>query len=112
MRRLMDESFLETLKSRALLGDGAMGTEIYRRGIFINRCYDELNLSQPDLIATIHQDYADAGADILTTNTYGATRLRLKRHGLEAQVTNINASRPKSSWRKGSTSSFWRPSTS
>ncbi len=86
------DSFLDALKERALLSDGAMGTEIYRRGVFINRCYDALNLSKPELIRGIHEDYVAAGADILTTNTYGAHRLRLKKYGLEAQLPDINAS--------------------
>jgi len=86
----MPESFREALASRVLLADGAMGTEIYRRGVFINRCYDELNLSRPDLVGQIHGDYAAAGADIITTNTYGAERLRLQRHGLEDRIAEIN----------------------
>lgn len=86
----MPEDFREALKSRVLLADGAMGTELYRRGVFINRCYDELSLSQPDLVRTIHEEYVAAGADIVTTNTYGATRIRLTRHGLEDRVPDIN----------------------
>lgn len=86
----MSNRFRDALASRVLLADGAMGTEIYRRGVFINRCYDELNLSRPDLIAAIHADYAEAGADIITTNTYGAERLRLAQHGLEDRLAEIN----------------------
>ena len=86
----MSNRFREALASRVLLADGAMGTEIYRRGVFINRCYDELNLSRPDLVAAIHADYAEAGADIITTNTYGAERLRLAQHGLEDRLAEIN----------------------
>ena len=82
-------TFREALLDRVLLADGAMGTEFYRRGVFINRCYDELNLSRPDLVREIHTDYAAAGADILTTNTYGAERLRLGRHGLEGRLEEI-----------------------
>ena len=87
MNKLLDE-----LKERALLSDGAMGTEIYRRGVYINRCYDALNLSNPDLIEGIHADYAEAGADLLTTNTYGAHRMRLQKYGLEDQLGDIIAS--------------------
>ncbi len=89
MRRMSD--FREALNDRVLLADGAMGTEFYRRGVFINRCYDELNISRGDLVQAIHFDYAQAGADILTTNTYGAERVRLTRHGLEQQIADINA---------------------
>jgi homocysteine S-methyltransferase len=67
-----------------------MGTEIYRRGVFINRCYDELNVGNAALVGEIHQDYAAAGADILTTNTYGAQRIRLSQHGLESRLREIN----------------------
>lgn len=86
----MPPSFREALHDRVLLADGAMGTEIYRRGVFINRCYDELNLSNARLIGEIHRDYAEAGADILTTNTYGAHRIRLASHGLEDRLVEIN----------------------
>jgi len=67
-----------------------MGTELYRHHIFTNRCYDELNLSDPGLIKSVHQDYCDAGADVLTTNTYGANRISLEKHGLADQVAKIN----------------------
>ncbi len=86
----MPADFREALKTRVLLADGAMGTELYRRGVFINRCYDELSLSRPDLVRSIHAEYIAAGADIVTTNTYGATRIRLGRHGLEDKVPDIN----------------------
>mgnify|MGYP002633792518 CR=1 FL=1 len=85
----MPESFREALQDRVLLADGAMGTEIYRRGVFINRCYDELNIGRPDLIEEIHRDYVAAGADLVTTNTYGATRIRLAKHGLEDRMADI-----------------------
>jgi methionine synthase I (cobalamin-dependent)/5,10-methylenetetrahydrofolate reductase len=86
----MAETFREALSSRVLLADGAVGTELYARGVFINRCYDALNLSQPDLVAAVHADYVDAGAEVITTNTYGANRLRLAPFGLEDQVAEIN----------------------
>ena len=86
----MTDRFRQALKERVLLADGAMGTEFYRRGVFINRCYDALNVSSPDLVAEIHEDYVGAGADIITTNTYGAERLRLAQHGLEDQLADIN----------------------
>ncbi|MGA3080862.1 MAG: bifunctional homocysteine S-methyltransferase/methylenetetrahydrofolate reductase [Terracidiphilus sp.] len=77
--------------SRPILADGAMGTVLYARGIFINRCYDELNLSDPSLILAIHEEYLQAGAEILETNTFGANRFRLGRHGLAGKVEAINA---------------------
>jgi methionine synthase / methylenetetrahydrofolate reductase(NADPH) len=83
--------FAEILASRPLLADGAMGTVLYGRGIFINRCYDELNLSDPGLILSIHEEYLQSGADILETNTFGANRFRLARHGLTERVAEINA---------------------
>ncbi|MGD0942027.1 MAG: bifunctional homocysteine S-methyltransferase/methylenetetrahydrofolate reductase [Terracidiphilus sp.] len=76
--------------SRPALADGAMGTVLYARGIFINRCYDELNLSDPGLILAIHEEYLQAGAEILETNTFGANRFRLARHGLAGKVVEIN----------------------
>jgi homocysteine S-methyltransferase len=74
-----------------MLADGAMGTVLYARGIFINRCYDELNLTDPGLILSIHEEYLQAGAEILETNTFGANRFRLARHGLASKVKEINA---------------------
>lgn len=75
---------------RVILLDGAMGTELYRRGIFINRCYDDLSRTAPNLIREIHQEYRKAGADVLETNTFGANRFRLGGYGLEGAVEEIN----------------------
>jgi homocysteine S-methyltransferase len=83
--------FADIFSTRPVLADGAMGTVLYARGIFINRCYDELNLSDPNLILSIHEDYLQAGAEILETNTFGANRFRLTRHGLASKVAEINA---------------------
>jgi homocysteine S-methyltransferase len=83
-------SFLDRIKAGPVLCDGAMGTLLYAKGIFINRCYDELNLSQPDLIRSIHQDYLQAGAEVVETNTFGANAFRLARHGLADKVHDIN----------------------
>ena len=85
------QQFADIFASRPLLADGAMGTVIYARGVFINRCYDELNLSDPGLILSIHEDYLQAGAEIIETNTFGANRFRLDRHGLADKVAQINA---------------------
>ena len=73
-----------------MLCDGAMGTLLYAKGVFINRSYDELNLSQPDLIRGIHHDYLQAGAEIIETNTFGANSFRLGRHSLADKVRDIN----------------------
>jgi methionine synthase / methylenetetrahydrofolate reductase(NADPH) len=73
-----------------VLCDGAMGTMLYSRGIFINRCYDELNLSQPDMVREIHAEYLQAGAEVIETNTFGANAFRLEMHGLKDKVREIN----------------------
>jgi len=86
----MPESILERLKRSPVLCDGAMGTLLYSKGIFINRCYDEMNLSQPELIRGIHHEYLQAGADIIESNTFGANSFRLAKHGFADQVREIN----------------------
>jgi methionine synthase I (cobalamin-dependent)/5,10-methylenetetrahydrofolate reductase len=86
----MAADFLERLKQSPVLCDGAMGTLLYAKGIFINRSYDELNLSQPDLIRGIHHDYLQAGAEIIETNTFGANSVRLARHSVADKVRDIN----------------------
>jgi homocysteine S-methyltransferase len=83
--------FADIFASRPVLADGAMGTVLYGRGILINRCYDELNLSDPNLILSIHEEYLQAGAEIIESNTFGANRFRLARHGFAAKVGEINA---------------------
>ncbi|HET7275792.1 MAG TPA: bifunctional homocysteine S-methyltransferase/methylenetetrahydrofolate reductase [Longimicrobiaceae bacterium] len=77
--------------SRPHVFDGAMGTMLYSRGVYINRCYDELNLRDPDLVREVHRGYIRAGAEIIETNSYGANRLKLARHGLEKELHAINA---------------------
>jgi methionine synthase / methylenetetrahydrofolate reductase(NADPH) len=67
-----------------------MGTMLYARGVFINRCYDELNLSQPELVREIHAEYLQAGAEVVETNTFGANAYRLEMHGLKDKVREIN----------------------
>jgi methionine synthase / methylenetetrahydrofolate reductase(NADPH) len=86
----MPGDLIARLKSSPVLGDGAMGTLLYSKGVFINRCYDELNLSQSDLIRGIHHDYLQAGAEIIETNTFGGNSFRLERHGLADKVREIN----------------------
>ena len=84
------QEFRDLLAGRALVADGAMGTMLYAQGVFINRCYDELNLSAPALVKEIHEQYVQAGAEILETNTFGANRMRLAAYGLRDRVQEIN----------------------
>jgi len=86
----MSSPFLDRLEEGVVLFDGAMGTMLYERGIFINRSFDETNLSNPSLVEKIHREYVDAGADVVETNTFGANRYKLKLHGLEDRLTEIN----------------------
>ena len=83
--------FAELFADRPILADGAMGTLLYARGIATSRCIDELNLSDPSLILAAHEEYLQAGAELLETNTFGANRFRLARHGLAAKMAEINA---------------------
>ena len=75
---------------RVVVFDGAMGTMLYAKGVFINQCYDELNLKAPDLVRDVHAAYARAGAEVLETNTFGANRVKLAQYGLEAQAGELN----------------------
>ncbi|HZM51744.1 MAG TPA: bifunctional homocysteine S-methyltransferase/methylenetetrahydrofolate reductase [Vicinamibacteria bacterium] len=84
------KGFLERLQDGVVVGDGAMGTMLYARGVFVNRCFDELNLSNPALVRSVHEEYLDAGADIIETNTFGAHRFKLGPHGFDQQVRKIN----------------------
>src|SRR5579864_717606 len=84
------QEFRDQLSRRVLVADGAMGTMLYSRGVFINRCFDELNVSQPDMVRQIHQEYVKAGAEILETNTFGASRPRLGAFGLAEKTRDVN----------------------
>ena len=86
----MAADLLARIKQSPVLCDGAMGTLLYAKGIFINRSYDELNLSQPELIRGVHHDYLQAGAEIIETNTFGANSFRLARHSLADKARDIN----------------------
>lgn len=86
----METSILKQAEAGGLLFDGAMGTVLYQRGIFLNRCFEAINLQQPELVEAIHRDYINAGALVQTTNTFGANRIRLAQHGLDGKVEDIN----------------------
>ncbi|MCJ7508716.1 MAG: bifunctional homocysteine S-methyltransferase/methylenetetrahydrofolate reductase [candidate division Zixibacteria bacterium] len=86
----MSDLFLERLKKGCMLCDGAMGTLLYSRGIGFEQPFDELNLSKPEMVQKVHQDYIKAGAEIIETNTFGANRFRLGAHGLQGKVKEIN----------------------
>ncbi|HEX6534661.1 MAG TPA: bifunctional homocysteine S-methyltransferase/methylenetetrahydrofolate reductase [Gemmatimonadaceae bacterium] len=75
---------------RVVIFDGAMGTMLYARGVFINQCYDELNVRSPELVRDVHRAYVKAGAEVLETNSFGANRVKLAQHGLESQVSALN----------------------
>jgi methionine synthase I (cobalamin-dependent)/5,10-methylenetetrahydrofolate reductase len=83
-------SFLAELERRVLVCDGAMGTMLYARGVFLNRSFDELNLTQPDLVTDVHHAYVRAGADVIETNTFGANRIKLSTFGLADRMADIN----------------------
>jgi methionine synthase / methylenetetrahydrofolate reductase(NADPH) len=84
------KSFKERLKNGIIVFDGGTGTYLYDKGIYINRCFEELNLTNPELVTEIHRDYINAGADVIETNTFGANKFALAPHGLETKVHEIN----------------------
>jgi methionine synthase I (cobalamin-dependent)/5,10-methylenetetrahydrofolate reductase len=83
LRRLLDPDAV-------VVFDGAMGTMLYSKGVFINQCYDELNVRSPDLIREVHRAYVKAGAEVIETNSFGANRIKLAQYGLESQVVELN----------------------
>jgi len=83
--------FTDALNERVLVCDGAMGTMLYSRGVFINKSFDAMNLTQADLVESVHDEYVRAGADVLETNTFGANRIKLGSFGLADKLRDINA---------------------
>jgi methionine synthase I (cobalamin-dependent)/5,10-methylenetetrahydrofolate reductase len=86
----MARNFKEFLEDRIVLFDGATGTRLYDRGVYLNRCFDELNLSAPSMVEAVHREYAAVGVDVIETNTFGANRVKLEKHGLADDVEAIN----------------------
>src|ERR1043166_9254966 len=87
----MLKPFLDAIAERVLVCDGAMGTMLYAKGVFINKSFDALNVTQPDLVVEVHQEYVRAGADIIETNTFGANRIKLGSFGIADKLHAINA---------------------
>jgi homocysteine S-methyltransferase len=86
----MPASFLDALDNRVLVCDGAMGTRLYAQGVFINRCFDALNLADPARVSAVHDEYVRAGAEVIETNTFGANRIKLRSFGLADHIRDIN----------------------
>jgi len=83
-------NLLERLSTETILADGAMGTMLHSHGIGFEKCFDELNLTRPSAVAEIHRAYIEAGAELIITNTFGANRFKLAKHGLADHVVEIN----------------------
>jgi homocysteine S-methyltransferase len=84
-----DRLLLDAILAGPLVGDGAMGTQLYERGVLYSACFEELNLSRPELVAKVHEDYLRAGAQVIETNTFGANAMRLEKYGLQGRVREI-----------------------
>ncbi|MBN8579731.1 MAG: bifunctional homocysteine S-methyltransferase/methylenetetrahydrofolate reductase [Anaerolineae bacterium] len=83
-------NLLERLNQKTILADGAMGTMLHARGVGFDKCFDELNLTNPVAVADVHREYIEAGAELIITNTFGANRYKLSKHGLQDDVAEIN----------------------
>ncbi|MCL4260861.1 MAG: homocysteine S-methyltransferase family protein, partial [Anaerolineales bacterium] len=86
----MTNKFLDFVSFQTLLADGAMGTMLHAHGVGFDKCFDELNLVNPSVVAEIHREYIEAGAQLVITNTFGANRYKLTKHGLQNNVAQIN----------------------
>ena len=87
----LNSSLFDALAAGPLLADGAMGTMLHARGVAFDRCFDELNLTQPETVTSIHRAYMDAGARMIITNSFGANRYKLGQHGMAGQLRELNA---------------------
>jgi methionine synthase I (cobalamin-dependent)/5,10-methylenetetrahydrofolate reductase len=85
-----DRPFLDAVRAGVLVVDGAMGTQLYERGVLYSACFEELNVSRPELVGKVHEDYVRAGAQVIETNTFGANALRLEKYGLQSRVRELN----------------------
>jgi methionine synthase / methylenetetrahydrofolate reductase(NADPH) len=83
-------NLIDKISKKTLVADGAMGTMLHARGINFDKSFDELNLTSPSAVAEIHREYIEAGAELIITNTFGANRYKLSKHGLEDDVAEIN----------------------
>jgi methionine synthase / methylenetetrahydrofolate reductase(NADPH) len=88
--RMNRDAFIQRVNQRVLIGDGAMGTMLYQKGIFLNRCFDELNLTDASTVAAVHRSYVEAGAEFIETNTFGANQVKLSKFGLVNEVERVN----------------------
>jgi methionine synthase I (cobalamin-dependent)/5,10-methylenetetrahydrofolate reductase len=86
-----ERPFLDAVRAGVLVVDGAMGTQLYERGVLYSACFEELNVSRPELVGKVHEDYIRAGSQVIETNTFGANALRLEKYGLQARVRELNA---------------------
>ncbi len=87
---ISSKQFKEILSKNVLIGDGAMGTMLYQQGVFLNSCFEEANLNNPELVKNIHKKYIEAGADFIETNTFGANSFKLAKFGLQDKVEQVN----------------------
>ncbi len=86
-----ERPFIDALRAGVIVTDGAMGTQLYERGVLYSACFEDLNVSRPELVAKVHEDYLRAGAQLIETNTFGANALRLEKYGLQARAAELNA---------------------
>src|SRR6202021_1722683 len=84
-----DRLLIDAILAGPLVVDGAMGTQLYERGVLYSACFEELNLSRPELVAKGHEDFLRAGAQVVETNTFGANAMRLEKYGLQGRVREI-----------------------
>src|SRR6202021_2104852 len=85
-----DRLLIDAILAGPLVVDGAMGTQLYERGVLYTACFEELNVTRPELVTRVHEDYVRAGANVIEQNPVGANALRLEKHGLQARVREIN----------------------
>jgi len=91
VKMMNQNKFLDLISSQTLLADGAMGTMLHARGVGFDKCFDELNITNPAAVGEIHREYIEAGAQLIITNTFGANRFKLSKHGLQEDVKEINS---------------------